>query len=129
MSQKTRLREHFDKQHDKRVKRLFISESKNLYQIHWSLPSQLSWKTSLLLTCKIFWLILNTLAADEKFPVLNRNTLTIPIQMQLSQKQKSFSQFFAVFWKFRLKFNKFETKYNPHRFCNFEITDFENVVR
>ena len=54
---------------------------------------------SLLLTCKILGLLYNTLAADEKYPVLNRENLTIPIQMQLSRKQKNFSEFFAAFLK------------------------------
>ena len=40
---------------------------------------------SLLMTCKILVLLLNTLAAGEKYPVLNRDNLTIPIQMQLSK--------------------------------------------
>ena len=56
------------------------------FHIHWPLPSQLSWKTSLLLTCQIFWLLVNTLAADGKYPVLNRDNLTIPTQMQLSRE-------------------------------------------
>ena len=72
----------------------------------------------------------NTLAADGKYPVLNRDNLTIPIQMQLSQKRNTFSQFVATFWKFRLHFKYFEKKKdNPHRFCIFEVTDSENVFR
>ena len=39
------------------------------YQIHWSLPSQWSWKNSLLLTWQILGLLVNPLAADEKYPV------------------------------------------------------------
>ena len=42
-------------------------------------------------------LLVNTLAADDKYPVLNRDNLTIPIQIQLSHKQKPFSQFFLHF--------------------------------
>ena len=49
--------------------------------------------------------------------------------MQLSQKQKSFSPFFGGFWKSRLNLKSFEKKGGPHRFCVFEITDSENVVR
>ena len=49
---------------------------------------QWSWKKSLCITCKILGLLVNKLAADDKYPVLHRDTLTIPIQMQLSQKQK-----------------------------------------
>ena len=53
----------------------------------------------------------------------------IPIEMQLSQKQKNFSEFLAAFLKFRLNFNHFEKKYENHRFFIFEVTDSENVVR
>ena len=89
----------------------------------------MSWKKSLLLTCKILGLLVNTLAADEKYPVLNTDNLTIPIQMQLSQKQKTFSEFFAAFLKFTVNFEYFEKTDDPHRFCIFEVTDSENVVR
>ena len=47
-------------------------------------------ENGLLLTCQILRLLGNTLAADEKYRVHNREKLTIPIQMQLSQKQKTF---------------------------------------
>ena len=74
-------------------------------------------------------LLVNTLAADEKYPVLNRDNLTIPIQMLLSQKRKIFSEFLAAFLKSRLNFEHFEQKDDPHRFCISKITDSENVVR
>ena len=51
------------------------------------------------------------------------------IQMQLSEKEKTYSQFFAAFWKYRLNFEHFEEKYDPHSFCISEITDSETVVR
>ena len=69
------------------------------------------------------------MAADEKYPVLNRDYLMIPIQMQLSQKQKNFSQFVAAFLKFKFNFKHFKKKDDPHRFCFFEIADSEDVVR
>ena len=53
-------------------------------------------------------MLVNTVAVDEN--VLNRDNLTIPIEMQLSQKQKNFSEFLAAFLKFRLNFNHFEKK-------------------
>ena len=75
-------------------------------------------------------LLVNTLADDEKYPVLNRDNLTIlPIQMQFSKKQKKFSIFFSAFLKLRLNFEHFEKKDDPHSFCISEITDSENVVR
>ena len=73
-------------------------------------------------------LLVNTLAADDKYPALNRDNLTIPIQMQLSQKQKTFSEFLAAFLKSCLNFKYSEEKDDPHRFCNCEITNSENVV-
>ena len=97
MSKKSRFRGCFDKQHGKRAQTLLKSPSQRRYHIHWSLATKLCSKKSLLLTCKILGLLVNTLAADEKYPVLNRDSLTIPIQMQLSQKQKKFSQIFAEF--------------------------------
>ena len=70
-----------------------------------------------------------TLPADEKYLVFNRDNLTIPIEMQLSQKQETFSRFFAVFLKSRVNFQYFEKNDSPHRFCYFEITESKNVVR
>ena len=110
MSKKSCFRGPFDKQHGKRAQALLKSASQHLYHIHRSLPRKLSWKKSLLLTCKILGLLVNTLAADEKYPVLNRDNLTIPIQMQLSQKQKTFSELLAKFLKSRLNFKHFEKK-------------------
>ena len=67
-------------------------------------------KKSLLLTCKMLELLVNTLAINEKYPVLNRDSLRILIQMQLSQKQKNFSEFFLALLKSRLNFEHFEKK-------------------
>ena len=41
----------------------------------------------------------NTLTVDDKHYLLNRDNLTQPIQIHLSQKQKTFSEFFFVFSK------------------------------
>ena len=129
MSKKSCFRGPFDKQHGKRAQALLKSASQHLYHIHRSLPRKLSWKKSLLLTCKILGLLVNTLAADEKYPVLNRDNLTIPIQMQLSQKQKTISSLFAKFSKSRLNFKHFESKGYPYRFSIFEVTESEKVVK
>ena len=48
--------------------------------------------------------------------------------MQLSQKQKTFPQFFTAVLKSRLNFKYFETKDEPHRFFISKITDSENVI-
>ena len=46
---------------------------------------------------KLQSLFVNTLTADDKHYMLNRDNLTQPIQIQLSQKQKTFSKFFFAF--------------------------------
>ena len=66
--------------------------------------------------------LVNTLVSDEKYPALNRDNLTIPIQMQFSQKQKNFSRFFAEFLKSKFNFEHFEKKDDPHTFFISEIT-------
>ena len=71
---------------------------------------------------------MNRFAGDGKYPVLNRENLTIPIHMQLSQKRKKFSQSLAEFYKSSFNKNYFEKKDNPDRFSICEITDSENAV-
>ena len=110
MSKEPRYREPFDTPHGKSAEALLKSASQHLYHIHWSLPSQLSWKTSLFLTCQILGHLLNTLAADQKYPVVNRDNLTIPIKMQLSQKQNIFSELFPASLKSTISFQCFEKK-------------------
>ena len=90
MSKKSCFRRPFDKEYGKRAQALLKYGSQYLYHNHLSLVRKLCSKKSLLLTSQILGLLVNTLAADEKYPVLNTDNLTIPIQMQLSQKQKSF---------------------------------------
>ena len=87
------------------------------------------WKKSLLLTCQILGLLVNILAVYDKYPVLNRDNLTIPIRMQLFNQQETFSEFFAAFLKSRLNFKHFEKEDDPQRFCLFEITESKKVVK
>ena len=84
---------------------------------------------SLLLTSQILRRVVNTLAADEKYPFLKRDNLTIPIHMQLSHQQKIFSEFSPAFLKSSLNFISFETKDHPRRFSISEITNSKNVVK
>ena len=121
MSKKSRFKGCFDRQYGKPAQALLRYASQHLYRIHQSLATKLCSKKSHLLTCQILGLLVNTLAADEKYPILNRDNLTIPIEMQLSEKQKPFSQFFAAFLKSRLSFEHFEIKDHPNSFCISEM--------
>ena len=71
MSKKSKFRGPFENQHGKSVQALLESTSEHPYHIHLSLPSQLSWKNLSYWHAKILWLLVNTLAADEKYPVIN----------------------------------------------------------
>ena len=62
------------------------------------------WKKSLIVMHKILRLFANTLIVDDKHYLLNRDNLTQPIQMQLYQEQKIFSEFFLPFLKSILNF-------------------------
>ena len=67
-------------------------------------------KKSTLVLCIILRLFFNTLTADDKYSLLNIDNLTQPIQILLSQKQKTFSQFFSAFLKSALNFEHFQKK-------------------
>ena len=60
--------------------------------------------------CKILRLFVNTLTDDDKYCLLYRDNLTQPIQILLSHKEKTFSEFFSAFLKSTLNFEHFETK-------------------
>ena len=46
----------------------------------------------------------NTLAVNDKHYLVKRENLAQPIQIELSQKQKKFSEFFFCIFKIYLKF-------------------------
>ena len=125
MPKKSRLKGSFGKQHGNRAKTLLKFAWQHIYHIYWSLWRQLTCKKSLLVICKISRLFPNTLSADGKYSLLNRDNLTQPIQMQLSRKQKTFSEFFSAFLKSSLNFEHFQKKDDPRGWCISEITDSE----
>ena len=123
MSKKSRFKGSFKKQHGKCAQTLFKFAWQKLYHINWSLWRQLIFKKFLSVIWKISRLFPNTLSADGKYSLLNRDNLTQPIQMQLSRKQKTFSEFFSAFLKSSLNFEHFLKKDDPHCWCISEITD------
>ena len=64
----------------------------------------------MLVLYKISGLFLNTLSDDDKYSLLYRDKLTQPIQILLSQKQKTFCEFFSAFLKSTLNFEHFQKK-------------------
>ena len=64
----------------------------------------------MLVLCKILGLVVNTLSEDERYCLLYNDNLLQPIQILLSQKQKTFSEFFSPFLKSTLNFERFQKK-------------------
>ena len=61
------------------------------------------WKKYVLVIHKILRLFVNTWIVEDKHYLLNRDNLTQPIQMQLYQKQKTFSELFFCIFKIFIK--------------------------
>ena len=59
-------------------------------------------------------MFVNTLTADDKYSLLNRDNLRQPIWTPLSRKRKAFSEFFLAFSKSTLNFEHFQKKDDPH---------------
>ena len=110
LSKKSCFKGSFGKEHGKCAQTLLKFPWPNLHHIYWSLWWILSYKKSLLVICKISRLFPNTLSADGKYSLLNRDNLTQPIQIQLSRKQKTFSGFFFAFLKSSWNFEHFQKK-------------------
>ena len=62
---------------------------------------------------KIVRLFVNTLTVNDKHYMLNRDNLTQPIQIHLSQKQKIFFKFFFAFLKSILNYKHLPKKGDP----------------
>ena len=73
-------------------------------------------------------MFVNTLTADDKYSLLNRDNLRQPIRTPLSQKHKAFSEFFLAFSKSTLNFEHFEKKDDLHSSFISEITHSEKRV-
>ena len=69
---------------------------------------------SLLVIHKILRVFVNTLTVEDKQYLLNRDNLTQLIQIQLSQKKKTFCEFFFAFLKSLLNREHLPKKDNPH---------------
>ena len=59
-------------------------------------------------------MFIKTLTVNDKHYLLNRDILTQAIQIQLSQKQKIFSEYFLAFLKCMLTFKHLPRKDDPH---------------
>ena len=125
MSIKSCFKGSFKKQHGKCAQTLLKFAWQYLYHIYWSLWRQLTFKKFLLVICKISRLFPNTLCADAKYSRLNRDNLMQPIQMELSRKQKTFSELLCAFLKSHLNFEHFQKKDDSRSWGISKITESE----
>ena len=73
-------------------------------------------------------LFVNPLTVDDKYCLLKRGNLLQHFQMQLSQKRKTFAEFFFAFSEFRFNFERFRKKDDPPSSCIFEFTELQKVI-
>ena len=97
MCKKSCFRLPFQKEHGKPVSTLFKCERRHLLHNYCSTGRQFSCKKSLLVIRQRLRLFVNTMSADDKCSLANRDNLRQPLQMQLSQKLKTFSRFILHF--------------------------------
>ena len=77
--------------------------------------------------CKILGLFVKVLAADKKYSLLNRDTLTQLIDTQLSNKQKTFYQSFSAFSKLSSNLEHFLMKCHSDSLSISDIPDCESL--
>ena len=70
---------------------------------------------------------LNRLTSDGKHPVQDCENMLLAIQMQLSEKRKTFSEFFVPFLESTSNFRHLEEIDGCHRSCVPEIIDCVNL--
>ena len=75
------------------------SPLEHFYHVFSSFGENLIGKISPLVLGKILGVFLNTLTSDDKYPVEDSENFQLPMQMQLSEKRKTFFEFFFHFWK------------------------------
>ena len=59
---------------------------------------------------EILGVFVNTLTAESKYPIEDWENLPLPIQMELSEKRKTFSKHFVPFLESASSFKHFEIK-------------------
>ena len=83
----------------------------------------------LLDTWKFFRPFLNTLTADDRYSLINKNKWMQTVQMHLSQKPKIFSELFFPFFEFVLNFEHFQKKMTLIAYAFAKLTTTKDVFR
>ena len=112
MPKKPCVRILMDSQYVKRAKRSYKSARQCFCHIFWSLWRGTTWKNSLLVVSEILRLFVNILKPVlQVFSLSKSECLTQTVQMQLSQYQKIFPQFFLLFHNLHKIFNTWKNRW------------------
>ena len=103
MPKKFFFRRSVEKEHGKYPQTLFKYEEQHLHHISWSLGSQLSYKKSILVICKISKLFPNTLSADGNYSSLMERIQRNEVRWNYLENKKHFWNFFLQFWNYGLQ--------------------------
>ena len=76
----------------------------------------------MLVLCKLLRLLIKRLTDENKYSLLYRDNLTQQIEILLSQKQRTFSDFFSGCSKSTLDFGHCQKKDDRHSRCISQIT-------
>ena len=114
ISKKRCFRTRFDSQHVKASQTLAKFPWENFYHIFSSFSGKLIWKMSPIVLSQILGVFVTTFNVDGKHPGSDCKNLQLPIQMQLSEKRKTLSQFFVPFLESTSNFKSFEEKGHCH---------------
>ena len=108
------VRTRFDSQHMRVSQKLAKSPWERFYHVFPSFWWKLVWKMSPVVLGKILGVFVKTWTADAKYPVQYCENLQLPIQLQLSEKRQTLSQFFVPFLESTSIFQHFEIKDDGH---------------
>ena len=114
LSEEHRFRTGLGSQHVKASQMLAKFPWERFYDVFLSFSVKLIWKMCPLVLGEILGVFIYTLSSYFKYPVQGCENLQLPIQMQLSKKPKSFSEFFIPFLESTSNLNYSEKKCDCH---------------
>ena len=114
LSRKCRFRTRFDSQYAKASQKLATSPWESFCHVFTPFSGKLIPKISPLVLDEVLVVFVNRLTADGQYPVQDCENLQLLIQMQLYEKQKTFSEFFVRFLKSTSNFKDFEKRDDCH---------------
>ena len=114
LPKKSRFRTRFESQHVKASQILTKSPWEPFYPVFFIILRAVELENVPLELDEILGVFVNTLSADDKYPVQDCQNLPLPIPMQFSEKRKTFSECFAKLLECTSNFKHFQRKYDRH---------------